>query len=110
MADDQFGDAGPIADVGRGIYKKANSLYHLVTGSDISTDATTPAGQKPADTTWHDDMVKKAQAAKAAQDADAQKSQQIPTQTKAQKRPAVSAKIQIKSSVKPGPQKAVGGK
>ena len=100
MADDDYGPAQPIADVVKGAYKKMNDFMGMLPSPPKQID---PTQTKPGDTSWHDAMVKKANDTYADQ-------QKIPTQTKAQKRPAVSAKVQIKTSVKPGPQKAVGGK
>jgi hypothetical protein len=108
MADDDYGPAQPIADVVKGAYKKANDFMNMLPSPPKAIDPTQP---KNVDTSWHDSMVKAAQDKKAADDAAAAKqSQKIPTQTKAQKRPPVALKMQIKPSVKPGPQKAVGGK
>jgi hypothetical protein len=102
MAQDDYGPAQPIYDVFKGAYKKANHIYNVVTGGgDMAADAEKIVDSKP-DQNYQSDMLKRAN--------DSFKSNQIPTQTKAQKRPAVSAKVQIKTSVKPGPQKAVGGK
>lgn len=102
---DDYGPAQPIADLVKGAYKKMNDLTGMLPSPPKAIDPTQP---KNVDTSWHDDMVKKAQQSLA----DQQKATgtAIPTQTKAQKRPSVTAKVQVKSSIKPGPMKQVGGK
>ena len=98
--------AQPIADVVKGAYKKMNDLMGMLPSPPKAIDPTQP---KNVDTSWHDSMVKAAHD-KAIADQQKTAGTAIPTQTKAQKRPSVTAKVQVKSSIKPSPMKQVGGK
>lgn len=93
MADDDYGPAQPIADVVKGVYKKANDLYTHLTGSTVDNDnVTKPAISKPDDS-WHKQMLENANKS------------YMPTQTMAQKKAVTPAKTTVKVVTKSMPRK-----
>jgi hypothetical protein len=99
MADEDYGAAQPIADVFKGAYKKANDLVQMIPGFGTKPAPSADPQQKPNQVDPED--VRKA----TATFADKPEGQKIPTQTKAQQRPSVAPKVQIKSSLKVMPRK-----
>jgi hypothetical protein len=99
MAEQDFGAAQPIADAIKGVYKKGNDLVQMIPGFGTKP---VPAPPEPSKSIPEDNPNMK-----AWQDATKFKgpSNQIPTQTKAQQRPDVAPKVQIKSSLKVMPRK-----
>ena len=89
MADDQYGPFQPMVDKVRGAYKSANDFMDKIMPSKLSG-----ADRYEADP----GMVQ-----------EANKSFIHPTQTKAQKRPSVAAKVQMKVPTKSGPTKGIAG-
>ncbi len=99
MADQDLGAAQPIADAIRGGYKKANDLMQMIPGMGTKP-VPAPPPEKPNQVDPED--VRKATATFATKPDEGQK---IPTQTKAQSRPSIAPKVQVKSSVKVTPRK-----